>query len=199
MHCNVGAVCCTFDLLWIIKIALPFFRGSKQEEAKYRDYAYDDRARHNVHSSRDYTSAPGQSDKLSSKSLEKVAPKDDNYMGDLSGERRLRPDSRSSPLVDKSPSSTSNERRNLNRSDARRSLDLEESGPRNGGSKEHSIKDGKGSRELVSEPHADNDFSQADNDNISVSSPYTRNSHFSGNFNLSLLPPLFLAPFQNRI
>ncbi|GJV80130.1 hypothetical protein Tco_1516000 [Tanacetum coccineum] len=155
------------------------YRGSKQEETKYRDYAYDDRARHNVHSSRDYTSAPGLSDKLSSKSSEKVAPKDDNYMGDLSGERRLRPDSRSSPLVDKSPSSTSNERRNLNRSDARRSLDLEDSGPRNGGPKEHSVKDGKGSRELVSEPHPDNDFSQIDNDNISVSSPYTRNSHFS--------------------
>nr|XP_043640004.1 actin cytoskeleton-regulatory complex protein pan1-like isoform X2 [Erigeron canadensis] len=137
-------------------------RVSKQEESKYRDYAYEDRTRHNAHSSRDYTSVPGQSDK-------KVTPKDDSYM---------KPDSRSSPQVDKSPSSTSNERRNLNRSDARRSLDLEEPGPRSGGSKD-AVKDGKGSRDLSMEAHPDNDFSQVDNENLSASSPYTRNNHFS--------------------
>lgn len=105
--------------------------------------------------------------------------------GDISGERRLRPE------IDKSPSSTSNERRNLSRSDARKSLDLEESGPRNGGSKD-TVKDGKGSRD-------DNDFSQVDNDNLSVSSPYTRNtnSHFSGN-SKSLLPPPSPSPSTFR-
>ncbi|KAK1438512.1 hypothetical protein QVD17_04321 [Tagetes erecta] len=147
-------------------------RGSKQEDAKYRDYAYEDRPRHNAHSSRDYNAAPGQSDK-------KVILKDDSYMGgDLSGDKRTRPESRSSPQVDKSPSS-SNERRNLIKSDARKNLDFEEQGlgPRSGGSKD-TYKDGKGSRELVNEAHRDNDFSQADNDNLSVSSPYSRNSHF---------------------
>lgn len=155
-------------------------RVPKQEEAKYRDHAYEERARHNVHTSRDITS--GQSDKLSSRSLEKVTLKDDSYTGDLSIDRRLRPDSRSSPQIDKSPSSTSNDRRNLSRSDVRRSLDLEELGQRSGGSKdakEHTAKDGKGSRELVMEAHPDNDFSQVDGDNLSVSSPYTRSSHFS--------------------
>ncbi|MFS7942015.1 hypothetical protein Hanom_Chr06g00483161 [Helianthus anomalus] len=146
-------------------------RFSKQEETKYRDHAYEDRARHNVHSSRDYESAPGQSDK-------KVTSKDDGYAGgDISGEKRPR----SSPQVDKSPASTSNERRNLIKSDARKSLDLEEPGPRSGGGYKDTVKDGKGSRELATE-------AQVDNDNLSVSSPYTRNSHFSAN-SKSLLPP----------
>ncbi|KAJ9549718.1 hypothetical protein OSB04_022261 [Centaurea solstitialis] len=160
-------------------------RVPKQEEAKYRDHAYEERARHNVHTSRDIAS--GQSDKLSKGSL-----KDDSYVGDLSGERRLRPDPRSSPQVDKSPSSTSNDRRNLSRSDVRRSLDLEEPGPRSGGSKDakeqQMLKDGKGTRESGIEPHPDNEFSQVDGDNLSVSSPYTRNSHFSGNSKSLLLP-----------
>ncbi|KAI7730902.1 hypothetical protein M8C21_013324 [Ambrosia artemisiifolia] len=163
-------------------------RFSKQEETKFRDYAYEDRARHNVHSSRDYESVPGQSDK-------KVSTKDDGYMGaEFSGEKRLRPDSRSSPQVDKSPSSTSNERRNLIKSDARKSLDLEEPGPRSGGYKD-TVKDGKGSRELVNEAHPSNDIPQVDNDNLSVSSPYARNSHFSGN-SKSLLPPPSPSTFR---
>ncbi|KAI3693683.1 hypothetical protein L1987_76632 [Smallanthus sonchifolius] len=161
-------------------------RFLKQEETKYWDYAYEDRARHP--SSRDYDSAPGQSDK-------KVTLKDDGYMGgDLSGEKRPRPESRSSPQVDKSPSSTSNERMNLIKSDARKSLDLEELGPRSGGSKD-TVKDGKGSRELVNEAHPNNDFSQIDNDNLSVSSPYMRNSHFSGN-SKSFLPPPSPSTFR---
>ncbi|XP_024994645.1 uncharacterized protein LOC112527996 isoform X4 [Cynara cardunculus var. scolymus] len=130
------------------------------------------------------------------RSLEKVTLKDDSYTGDLSVDRRLRPDSRSSPQVDKSPSSTSNDRRNLSRSDVKRSLDLEEPGQRSGGSKdakESMVKDVKGSRELVMETHTDNEFSQVDGDNLSVSSPYTRSSHFSGN-SKSLLPPP--SPFR---
>ncbi|KAI3713531.1 hypothetical protein L1987_72109 [Smallanthus sonchifolius] len=148
-------------------------RVSKQEETKYRDYAYEDQARHNVHSSRDYSSAPAQSDK-------KVTSKDDSYMGgDLVVEKRARLESRSSLQVDKSPSS-SNERKNLINTDARKNPDFEESGPgpRSGGSKD-TFKDGKGSRELVNEAHMNNEFSQIDNDNLSVSSPYSRNSHFS--------------------
>lgn len=159
-----------------------FCRFSKQEDSKYRDYAYEDRARPNVHSSRDYDSAPGQS------SDKKVSSKDDGYMGgDLSGEKRPRPESRTSPQVDKSPSSFGNERRNLIKSDARRSLDLEELGPRSGS--KDTVKDGKGSRELVNEAHPNNDFSAVDNDNVSVSSPYMRNPHFSGNSKSHLPPP----------
>ncbi|KAM0059870.1 hypothetical protein Hdeb2414_s0005g00186111 [Helianthus debilis subsp. tardiflorus] len=148
-------------------------RVTKQDETKYPDHAYEDRGRYNVHSSKDYNSAPGQSDK-------KVTSKDDSYTGgDLPGEKRMRPESRSSPQVDKSPSS-SNERRSLIKSNARKNLDLEESGPgsRSGGAKD-GYKDGKGSRELVYEAHINNELSQVDNDNLSVSSPYSRNSHFS--------------------
>ncbi|XP_076934452.1 uncharacterized protein LOC143600734 [Bidens hawaiensis] len=147
-------------------------RTSKQEETKYSDYAYEERARYNVHSSRDYNSAPGQSDK-------NVTSKDDSYRGgDLQGEKRMRPESRSSPQVDKSLSS-SNEHRNINKSDARKNLDHKESGPglRVGGSKD-TFKDGKGSREL-NEAHINNDFSHVDSDNLSASSPYSRNSHVS--------------------
>ncbi|KAL8266695.1 hypothetical protein R6Q59_004039 [Mikania micrantha] len=164
-------------------------RVSKQEETKYRDYAYEDRARRNDHSSRDYSSAPGQSDK-------KATSKDDSYMGgDLSGEKQMLPEYRSSPLVDKSPSS-SNEHRNLIKSDARKNLDIEESGQGldSGGTKD-TFKDGKGSRELQNEAHRNNDFSQIDNDNLSVSSPYGRNSHFSGN-SKSLLPPASPSTFR---
>ncbi|XP_076895900.1 uncharacterized protein LOC143548686 [Bidens hawaiensis] len=139
-------------------------RVSKQEETKYRDYSYEDRSRHNAHSSKDYDSVHGQSGK-------KVTLKDDGYTGvDLSGEKRARPES---------PSSTSNERRNLIKTDGRKSLDLDEPGPRTGGSKD-TVKDGKGSRELVNE---------VDNDNLSVSSPYMRNSHYSGNTKSHLPPP----------
>lgn len=104
-------------------------RVSKQEENKHRDY--EERSRH----SRDFTS-----EKLSSRSTEKVNAKDE----------------------DKSPSS-------------RRSVDLEEPGQRSGGGS----KDAK-ENHTVKDTHPDNnDYSQVDGDNLSVSSPYTRSSsHF---------------------
>lgn len=167
------------------------YRVSKQEETKYRDYAYEERVRHNVTSSRDFASTPGQTEKLaSSRSLEKNFQKDDSHLAELSIERRPRSDARASPLqlMDKSPSSTRNDRRNLNRSDVRRSLDAEEPGQRSSGSKDARDYSSKGIRELPIENPPVDEFSQADGDNLSVSSPYTRASHFSGN-SKSLLPP----------
>ncbi|KAI3707117.1 hypothetical protein L6452_25345 [Arctium lappa] len=170
-------------------------RVSKQEETKYRDSVNEERTSHNVNSNRYFTSAPGQSDKISSRSLEKITQKDDNCIDDLSVERHRRSDARSSPLVDSSPSSASNGRRHLNRLDVRRNLDVDELGQRSSGSKdakEYSDKDGKVSHKLVMEGHPDNDLSHVDGDNLSVSSPYGRSGHFSGNHK-SLLPlqPLF--------
>ncbi|XP_024986632.1 uncharacterized protein DDB_G0283697-like [Cynara cardunculus var. scolymus] len=170
-------------------------RISKQEETKYRDSVHEERACHNVNSNRYFTSAPGQSDKISSRSLEKITQKDDNFIDDLSVERHRRSDARSSPLVDSSPSSASNGRRHLNRLDVRRNLDVDELGQRSSGSKdakEYSDKDGKVNHKLVMEVHPDNDLSHVDGDNWSVSSPYVRSGPFSGNHK-SLLPlqPLY--------
>ncbi|KAK2999080.1 hypothetical protein RJ639_022811 [Escallonia herrerae] len=171
---------------------LDLFLVSKQEEAKYRDYGYEDR-RYNITSNREFPGAASTDKISSSRSLEKPLQKDDGHVTDLP-ERRPRSDTRPLPLplMDKSPSSTNTDRRYLNRSDVRRSLDVEEFGPRSGGSKD--VKDylakegGRGSRELPMEAHPGDDLSQAEGDNQSVSSPFTRNSHFSGN-SRSLLPP----------
>uniref|UniRef100_A0A5B6ZD19 Uncharacterized protein n=1 Tax=Davidia involucrata TaxID=16924 RepID=A0A5B6ZD19_DAVIN len=125
--------------------------------------------------------------------MEKPVLKDDSHLGEFSVERRPKSDSRTSPLqlVDKSPSSSSTDRRHLNKSDARRSLDVEESGQRSGGSRDardYSDKEGRGSREFPMETHPVDEFSQADGDTLSVSSPFSRTSRLPSN-SKSLLPP----------
>lgn len=64
-------------------------RVLKQEETKYRDHVREDRARQDF--------APGESDKISSRSLEKTTQKAENRANDLSAKKRLKSDSRSSP------------------------------------------------------------------------------------------------------
>ncbi|XP_057478360.1 uncharacterized protein LOC130765819 isoform X1 [Actinidia eriantha] len=171
------------------------YRPSKQEESKYRDYAHEERVQHNVTPSKEFA---GVTEKTSlSRSIEKSLQKYDNQLGELSAERHPKADARTSPLhlVDKSPSSTSTNRRHLNRSDARRSLDVEDSGQRGGGgskdAKDYSGREGRGSRELAMEILPGDELSQADGDNISVSSPFGRNL---SNSSRSLLPPP--APFR---
>ncbi|KAL6986419.1 hypothetical protein U1Q18_019782 [Sarracenia purpurea var. burkii] len=168
------------------------YRLSKQEEPKYRDYVHDERIRHNVTSSKEYAGVAGVSEKASlSRSIEKPLRKDDNHLGEVSAERRPKEDTLPLQLVDKSPSSTNTDRRRLNRSDVRRSLDIDDSGQRNGGSRDAkgpSSREGRGSRELPMEIFPGDEISQVDGDNLSVSSPFSRTGHFSGN-SRSLLPP----------
>ncbi|PIN01746.1 hypothetical protein CDL12_25741 [Handroanthus impetiginosus] len=124
-----------------------------------------------VRHSRDYAGAVGGSDKTSSRSVDK--------------------------LVDKSPSS-STDRRHLSRPDVRRSVDVEESTQRSGGSrdwKEYSGKEGRGSRELGMDVPPGEEPLQADTDTLSVSSPFARNSQYSSS-SKSLPPP---PPFRTGV
>ncbi|KAF7151580.1 hypothetical protein RHSIM_Rhsim02G0244200 [Rhododendron simsii] len=142
-------------------------RFAKHEESRSREYSREERIRHNVTSTKDYAErAP------LSRSSEKTLQKDDIRLVEFSAERHPKEDAHSSPLhlVDKSPSSTSTDRRQLNRSGVRRNLDVEDSGQRSGGSRD------------AKSP------SQADGDNKSVSSPFSRTGNFSNNPR-SLLPP----------
>ncbi|XP_016492186.2 uncharacterized protein LOC107811702 isoform X2 [Nicotiana tabacum] len=171
------------------------YRLSKQEESKYRDYPYEDRIRHGG-TSRDYAGSGGSMERISSRSTEKLIQKEDIFHGEFSAERRLKADVRSSPLqlVDRSPSSASNERRHLSRSEVRRSLDVEESTQRSGGSRE--VKDGRGNRDFAGDAFAGEELSQMDGDNVSVSSPFIRGSHFSGSSKSALPPP---PPFRSGV
>ncbi|KAI3468605.1 hypothetical protein Pfo_025268 [Paulownia fortunei] len=176
------------------------YRALKQDESKYRDYNYEERVRHNITSTRDYAGAVGGSEKTSSsRSVEKLGQKDDGHFGELSAERRLKSDVRSSPLqlVDKSPSS-STDRRQFSRPDVRRIIDVEESTQRSGGSrdwKEYSGKEGRGNRELGIDVLPGEELLQSDADTLSVSSPFVRNSHFSSS-SKSLPPP---PPFRTGV
>ncbi|KAL6533594.1 hypothetical protein OROHE_013427 [Orobanche hederae] len=167
------------------------YRPAKQDESKYRDYNYEERPRHSINSARGYAGPVGGSENTSSsRSLDKLGQKDDAHFGDLSAERRFKSDIRSSPLqiVDKSPPS-STDRRQFARPDIRRTIDVDESTQRSGGSrdwKEYSAKDVHPAEEHV----------QANADTLSVSSPFVRNSHFSSN-SKSLPPPP--PPFRTNV
>ncbi|KAL0312452.1 UNVERIFIED_CONTAM: hypothetical protein Sradi_5644500 [Sesamum radiatum] len=96
-------------------------------------------------------------------------------------------------LVDKSPSSGT-DRRQFGRPDVRRSIDVEESTQRSGGSRDwrgYSGKEGKGSRELGMDVVPGEELLQGDADTLSVSSPFMRNSHFSSGSKSFLPPPPF--------
>ncbi|GFS35605.1 hypothetical protein Acr_00g0040890 [Actinidia rufa] len=167
------------------------YRLAKQQESEYRDYGHEERTRHNVTSGKEYVSVSGVTEKASlSRPIEKSFQKDDSHLGEVSAERRTREDA-SLQVVDKSPSSASTERRHFSRSDVRQNLDIEDSGQRSGGSKDTRVRSGRegsGFRELPTDALPCDDLSQADGDNLSVSSPFSRTSHFSSN-SRSLLPP----------
>lgn len=91
-------------------------------------------------------------------------------------------------LVDKSPSSSS-DRRQFSRPDVRRSIDIEESTQRSGGSrdwKEYTNKDVRGTRDAM-----DVLPGEEDTDPLSISSPFTRTGHFSSGSKQMPPPPLF--------
>ncbi|CAA3023549.1 Hypothetical predicted protein [Olea europaea subsp. europaea] len=158
------------------------------------NYAYEERVRYSGTSSRDYFGAAGGAlSATPSRSMEKPGLKEDGQLGELSAERPLKSDIRSSPLqlADKSPSS-STDWRHFNRSDIRQSFDLEESAQQSlPDAKGYSCKEGRGSRELVMDMFPGDELSQAGGDNLSVSSPFTRNSHLSNSFKSTPPFPLF--------
>lgn len=152
--------------------------------------------RQNGSSGREFNGAKQNEKGLSSRLMEKSIQKDDSQFNESSADRRLRSDARASPLrmVDKSPSSATNDRRHLNRTDVRRSIDIEESGQRNGCSRDYTGREGKGGRELAMHTPAIDEYSHPDGDKSSASSPFTRN--FSSN-SRSILPPP--PPFRTGV
>ncbi|VFQ59764.1 unnamed protein product [Cuscuta campestris] len=151
------------------------YRQSKQEDPKYRDHIYEERVRRN----RDYSGSAGVLDKITStRSAEKATQKDDNYLLDGSAERRLKSDPRntSNPVLDKSPSSTSNDRRHLGRPEVKRSLEVEDFALRSGlkDAKDFSGREGRGNRDLPVEAFAGDELVHPDGDTLSVSSPFVR-------------------------
>ncbi|XP_073026476.1 LOW QUALITY PROTEIN: uncharacterized protein [Primulina eburnea] len=178
-------------------------RLSKQDESKYGDYGYEERHRHNLISTRNYTSTVGGSEKTSlSWSMEKQDKKEDGHLGDFA-ERRLKSDSGSSPmqLTEKSPP-TSIDRRQFSMSDVRRSIDVEESTQRSGGSRdvnEYSGKEGRGRHDSVIDMFPGNGLSLADADTLSVSSPFTRNNHLSGSSKSFPPPPNFRTGVESPL
>ncbi|CAA0820413.1 Unknown protein [Striga hermonthica] len=173
------------------------YRGGKQDESKYRDYNYEERSRRSMNSSWD-NAGP---EKAPSWSSEKLTQKDDGaQLGDLSAEKRLKSDIHSSPLplIDKSPSS-SVDRRQFS---ARRNIDVDESTQRSGGSrdwKDYPARESRTNREFGSDIHPSEDHAQQSNaDTLSISSPFTRNSHFSSSSKfMPPPPPSLLGPAED--
>ncbi|KAK6935523.1 hypothetical protein RJ641_035678 [Dillenia turbinata] len=167
------------------------YRHLKQVESKYRDSLPEERSRRNVSSARESSSV---SDRVPlPRSSEKSVQKDGGRVRELSAERFAYPDARSSPMrqVEKSPSSSSLDCRHYNKPSNRRSVDLEESGPRSTGfrdGKDYYGKETKGSRDLQFETNPGDELSQADGDNLPVSSPFYKTGNFPNN-SKSLLPP----------
>lgn len=147
---------------------------------------------------REVTGVSGAQDRVSRyRSGEKTLKLEDSNFGALSADRSLT--SKASPvgLVDRSPS-TSIDRRYMNRTGVRRSLDIEETGRRSTGSndaRESSANEDRLSRDLTSDKLLADESSQVD------SPSYIRTSQ--GNPS-SLIPPLLSfrggieSPFQEE-
>ncbi|GAA0148525.1 hypothetical protein LIER_07941 [Lithospermum erythrorhizon] len=148
------------------------YRLPKQDEPKYKDYSVTPNREHE----------------------NKHLQKDDTNSGEFSAQRRLKPDTRASPmsLMVKSPSSMSD--RKNSRTDARLNLDVDESGPRYGG-----LKDGKdffgtearGSRDVAMKKFPGDEFSEVDGDKGSVFSAFARSGSIPNSAKSLLAPPPF--------
>ncbi|KAI4337960.1 hypothetical protein L6164_016321 [Bauhinia variegata] len=151
------------------------YRNSNSEDIKYRDSIIEQRTK----SSREGFS--GLSERSSKyKSMEKPIRIDDGPVGDMSTERSS--SSKASPMarMERSPSSTSFDRRYVNKSGVRRSLEIEETGWRNSSeARDFSASEDRLGRDLTLEKPMFDESSQAD------SSFYGRTSQG----NSSLVPP----------
>ncbi|XP_077212573.1 uncharacterized protein LOC143847565 [Tasmannia lanceolata] len=112
--------------------------GSKQGESASKEMS-EERLGSNISSTREHVSAFGITEGISdSRSMEKPKQKDDTPVGELSAENAPASQSERSPtsgcvgspvhLAEKSPSSTSGDRRHSNRTGVRRSFDFEDRG-----------------------------------------------------------------------
>ncbi|KAK3218354.1 hypothetical protein Dsin_012324 [Dipteronia sinensis] len=137
------------------------YRHSKQED-KYRDSVTEQRSK--AISSREASGFSGVTERGSKyRSSEKSNKTDDGHLGELPVERSS--SSKASPmgLVERSPSSTSLDRRYLNRPGIRRSLDVEETGRRGSvGPRELSATEDRLNRDLPLEKPMVDDSSQMD-------------------------------------
>ncbi|XP_068666029.1 uncharacterized protein [Aristolochia californica] len=180
---------------------------SKQSESVYRDSLPSERYRRS--STRDASERASES-----QYIEKPKQKTDSYSGELSAENVMGSQYDRSPksvrqvspvrLTEKSPSSTSGDRRYSNRSNrtsARRNLDIEELGRRSSGSRdlrEYSINDDRG-QEFPFEKPIGEDFIQAESHRRELtpaSSSFNRTSSISST-SPSVLPPP--PPFRHGL
>ena len=162
----------------------PSFRNANAEDSKYRDSTMEQRTKgsREVYSG---TSERGPKYKL----MEKPIKMDECSVGDLSTERSSSAKVSPMGLMERCPSSTSIERRYVNKSGAKRNLDIEESGRRNSvDTRDFSTSDDRPGRELTLEKPLLDEPSQAD------SSFYGRTSQ--GNASLVPPPPAFRAALE---
>ncbi|XP_043716058.1 uncharacterized protein LOC122664346 [Telopea speciosissima] len=164
--------------------------SSKQTDSRCRDS--EERLRPTVRTSiRDVSSGSAVQERtFEARSLDK---KDDNHLGEPLSERSPRSDHQVSPmlLMEKSPSSTSVDRRYSDRTGARRSLDVEDTGRRSSGSKDardYSTNEERGSRELPLEKPTGEEYSKTEGDTVSVTSSFNRTGHLPSSSS-SILPP----------
>ncbi|OMO88383.1 hypothetical protein CCACVL1_08418 [Corchorus capsularis] len=160
-------------------IGIDEYRHSKQEDPKYRESMTEQRSK--AVSSRDVSFSGASERGNKYRSMEKSSRADEGHSGELPIERSS--SSKASPMgmMERSPSSTSLERRYMNRSGVRRSLDTEETGWRNNasiGGRELSATEDRLSRDLPPEKPLLDESSQAD------SAFYNR----AGQGNSSLIP-----------
>lgn len=145
---------------------------------KYRDSTAEQRSK--AVPSKDASGFSGALERGSKyRSVEKPPKIDDTMLGDLSNEKSS--SSKASPLglMERSPSSSSIDRRYMNRPGARQSLDIEETGRRSSDYRDFGISDDRLSRDLPSEKPLVDESSPVD------SSFYNRNNQA----NSSLIPP----------
>lgn len=152
----------------------PCFRNAKAEDSKYRDLTVEQRTKG---SREGYSGTSDRGPKY--KLMEKPIKVDECPAGDLSTERSSSAKASPVGLIERSPSSTSIERRYVNRSGVKRNLDIDESGRRNSTDvRDFSTSDDRLGRELTLEKPLLDEPSQAD-------SLYGRTNQS----NTSLIPP----------
>ncbi|PIA49010.1 hypothetical protein AQUCO_01300097v1 [Aquilegia coerulea] len=172
-----------------------FRHSSKQAELKYKDSMSEERVRSNVTSSRELPGVSEVPERASEsrsgdkpKSMGRPIQNDKNHLAEF--ERSPILDVQVSPQTkEKSHSSTSIDRRHLNRTPVRRSHDIEETVHRSSKDvRDHSGIEDRGSQEWPMERATAEEFPQADGDAISVSSSHNRTSHLPTSSS-SVLPP----------
>ncbi|KAK7353345.1 hypothetical protein VNO80_18791 [Phaseolus coccineus] len=151
------------------------YRSAKGEDSKYRDPTVEQRTKG---SREGYSGTSDRGPKY--KLVEKPIKIDESHAGDFSTERSSSTKASPGGLMDRSPSSTSIDRRYVNRSSVRRNLEIDESGRRNStDGRDFSTSDDRLGRELTLDKPLLDEPSQAD------SSLYGRTSQS----NAPLIPP----------